>query len=87
LLTTATMNSGPRQRLNAAEYRNRQQQRQEQEEKEVREWERDLEDDGAGEIMLLYFGIATVGVGMIGLYFAHTMYTSVQPLAEQQQQQ
>ena len=36
--------------------------------KEVEEWTQELEDDGAGEIVLLYFGIATVVVGLFGLY-------------------
>ena len=76
------MNPGPRRRLSAAEYQRRQQARQEQEEKEAEAWTQELEDDGSTEVLLLYFGIATVFAGLLGLYFTHSMYMAAQPATD-----
>ena len=79
------MNPGPRRRLSAVEYQRRQQARQAQEEKEAEAWTQELEDDGSTEVLLLYFGIATVLAGLLGLYYTHSMYMAAQPASDSQQ--
>ena len=43
-----------------------------------------LEDDGSTEVLLLYFGIATVFAGLLGLYYTHSMYMAAQPATDSQ---
>ena len=61
-----------------SEYRRRQEERREQDAKEAEEWTQQLEDDGSAEVVLLYFGLATVVAGLLGLYYTHSMYMAAQ---------
>ena len=73
------MNPGTQQRrLSTAEYRRRQEERREQDAKEAEEWTQQLEDYGSAEVVLLYFGLATVVAGLLGLYYTHSMYMAAQ---------
>ena len=78
------------QRLSAAEYKDREDKRKVKEAKEAEEWTDAADEDGSAEIILLYFGIATIVFGLLGLTYVRSIYleyaVDVQPEPQQEEQ-
>lgn len=83
----STVRQRAAKRLSAAEYKALEAKRTEQEAKEADEWTEAADADGSAEIILLYFGIATIVFGMLGLWYARSMYLDMQQEPQEPQQE